>query len=112
MEESALDKRYVLWQLFNMVAQLIHKIRKRELDKYGISPRKIHLLRVALLLGEEATLTDLSNEMYMETHSVAALLSRMERDGFVKKYKDKVRKNLVHVEVTEKGKQFYETKIC
>ena len=56
-------------------------------------------------MGEPATPTELSRWLLREKHMVSELLSRMEKQGLVRKTKDLKRKNLVRVTVTDKGEE-------
>ena len=47
--------------------------------------------------------------MIRERHSVSTLLQRMENKGLIKRTQDRVRKNLLRISITEKGKQAYKT---
>ena len=81
------------------------KIRQKELSRYGISMTSSAVLRSILRLGENATLKDISNDLFLERHSIREQLLRMEKDGLVELTKDKQRKNLVRMSVTDKGKE-------
>lgn len=58
-------------------------------------------------IKEPMTPTGLSRWLFREPQSVTALLNNMERDGLVRKIKDLKRKNMVRVELTEKGEETY-----
>jgi len=54
-------------------------------------------------LGEEATLSNIAEQLTLEIHSISAQLTRMEKEGLIEKTKDRKKKNLMHVRITDKG---------
>ena len=84
------------------------KVRTRELRETDLSVRQAGALLVIKVLGGRAILADIARWMFKEPHSVSGLINRMEEEGLVKRVKDLEKKNLVRVEITEKGQQAYE----
>ena len=103
------DSSYKLWELFNHAFRATTKVRKQELDQFGITLSQSALLRVALRLGKKATPTEIARQLFLETNSVSEQLRRMETDGLIKRTKDLHKKNLVRIEVTDKGYNLYRT---
>jgi DNA-binding MarR family transcriptional regulator len=101
------DSSFKLWELFNHSFRATAKVREKELGKFGITLSQSAVLRVALRLGNRATPTEISRQLFLETNSVSEQLRRMETDGLIKKVKDLNRKNLVRIEVTQKGYELY-----
>lgn len=81
--------------------------RERELAQYGISSRTAATLLVIWAMDNNATPSEISRWLLREPHSVTGLLDRMERDGYVHRYQDRQRKNVVRVAMTEKGRTAY-----
>jgi len=81
--------------------------RERELAQYGISSRTAATLLVVWAMDNKATPTDISRWLLREPHSVTGLLDRMERDGYIHRFQDRQRKNVVRVAMTEKGRDVY-----
>jgi len=102
------DKEFKLWWLLNRTRDAMFKVRTRELRKAGISVRKAGALLIIKVLGNRAILSEIARWMFKEPHSVSGLINRMEEEGLVKRVKDLEKKNLVRVEITEKGQQAYE----
>ena len=57
--------------------------------------------------GKKATPAEIARELYREDHTISVLLTRMEKEGFVKKIKDLERKNQVRIILTSKGRRVY-----
>jgi DNA-binding MarR family transcriptional regulator len=101
------DRNFDLWQLLWATFHLIGKVRSRELTKDGISARSAGVLLISLKLGKGATPAALHREFFVERHTISEQLTRMERDGLIKKVKDLDRKNSIRVEVTDLGFEVY-----
>jgi len=90
--------------LMELTRDAIRKVRKKELDGYGIHPRRYALLLVLQDMEDMPTPAQLARRLLRKRHSVSELLSKMERDKLVKKVKDAVRKNRIRVFLTDKGR--------
>ena len=102
------DKEFKLWWLLNRTRDAMFKVRTRELRKADLSVRQSGALLIIKTLGGRAILSEIARWMFKEPHSVSGLITRMEEEGLVKRVKDLEKKNLVRVEITEKGQQAYE----
>ncbi|MFC1531819.1 MarR family winged helix-turn-helix transcriptional regulator [Thermodesulfobacteriota bacterium] len=91
--------------LIELTRDTIRKARKMELDKYGVHPRRYALLLALQDIGDTATPTELSRRLIRKRHSVSELLSKMEKDGLIKKVKDLARKNMIRIILTKKGRK-------
>ncbi len=83
------------------------KARWEELAQYNVPPVQAAVLFIIQAIGYRATPAEISRWFFRQSHSVSELLSRMEKGGLVRKVKDLDRKNLVRVELTEKGRETY-----
>jgi DNA-binding MarR family transcriptional regulator len=92
-----------LWMLLGRTSRLIIKARQRELDKYDISIDASAILLLAMTLKRQATPTMISKCLFLQRHTISQLLSRMERDGLVRRIKDLDRRNSIRIELTIKG---------
>lgn len=105
-KEGTADIRHGLWQLLTRTRHVIFKARQKELRRYGISTRASAVLFIALRY-DKVTPSLISQQLVLEHHSVSELLKRMEKEGLIKRVKDLERKNLVRIEVTNKGREAY-----
>ena len=101
------DSYFALWELFNVSFRATAKIRQRELGEHGITLPQSAVIRVALRLGEKATPTEIARQLFLETNSISEQLRRMETDGLIRKVKDLDKKNLIRIEVSQKGYDLY-----
>ena len=92
-----------LWALLAQTKDAIFGARQKQLRRYGISATQATALLAIQAIGDKATPAEISRWLFRKPHSVSELLSRMEKEGLVRKIKDLNRRNLVRVELTEKG---------
>ncbi len=105
---SSTNQDYDLWILLMQVKNAIFKAREKELSRYGLRPGRAGVLHVVHTMGATATLTDLSHSLLRERHSISELVGRMEKEGLVRKVKDRDRKNRIKVGMTKKGQRAYQ----
>jgi len=104
---SSVDKDFTLWVLLRQAKDMVLKATQKELSQCGISPEEAAVLSIVQFLDNQATPTEISRWLLRRHHTVLGILSRMERNGLLRKTKDLERKNLVRVTLTEKGQQAY-----
>ena len=101
-----IEQERQLFLLLRQIYTLIHKAIEADLRESGCVPyTQASVLFVLKAIGEPATPTELSRWLLREKHTVSELLSRMEKQGLVRKMKDIKRKNSVRVTVTDKGEE-------
>ena len=101
----ARDPGREIWALVRSVNHLMNRLRTRELAGYGLTVPQAGVLRHVQELGARATPTTLARAMFRQPTSVSAILTRMEKQGLVKRVQGQARKNQVCIELTPKGKQ-------
>ena len=105
------DETVNLWLLLRRASYTALKARAKELHQYGVSSANGGVLFIVDKLGQQATPAEISRQIFREPHSVSGLLKRMEKDGLIRRVKDLNRKNMIRVEMTEKGREIYK-QIC
>ena len=100
--------RYKLWHLLRVSRTLAVEMRNRELKDLGITRCQSILFYAMRSAGENATLAELARWTGQKPHGLSALVSRLEAQGYVRRVRDLERKNLVRVELTDKGRVAYE----
>ena len=108
MKNSLPTEQYSeLWRLLAQTKNAILKARTRELLQYDVSATQARFLFVIQGLGDKATPTEIGQRLLQEPSSVSEFLSRLERNGLVKKVRDLNKKNMVRVVLTEKGLEIH-----
>jgi DNA-binding MarR family transcriptional regulator len=96
-----------LWQILARTDHGIAKVRQKELHQYGITMNDAIVLFTVIRLKNLALPTNISRQLFWEPHTVSGQLNTMEKKGLVRRVKDLERKNLIRVEITEKGLEAY-----
>ena len=108
MEEiTARDSSLYARLLLGRARHLMVKARQKELNPYHISPRQANVIFVLYNLGHKATLSELAKHTDRENNTLSIQLTRMERDGIVKKVRETPKSTLISFELTEKGIETY-----
>src|SRR3972149_3534581 len=85
------DPNYRLWILLHQTRDVFHKVRKKEVAKYGITATQSAVLFIISANGGQATPTVISNWFLREPHTISSVLTRMEKQGLVSKIRNKER---------------------
>jgi len=101
------DEDFELWALLHQARDAIARARENELREADISMIKAAVLFFVKSIDGPATPAKISRYLFREPHTISGLLDRMESQGLVRRVRDLQRKNLVRVEVTEKGEDLY-----
>ena len=106
MKKHALeDQDFASWVFMSRTRDAIFRNREKELEEYNLSTRQASVLIVLEELDKKATPAEVSKWVFREPHSVSDFLKRMERDGLIKRIKDLARKNMIRIEITDKGRE-------
>ena len=93
--------------LLGRARHLMVKARQKELNPYHISPQQANVLYILCNLGHKATLSELAKHTDRENNTLSTQMSRMERDGIVKKVRETPKSTLLYFELTDKGIDTY-----
>ncbi len=106
MKKHALEDRdFASWVFMARTRDAIFRSRVKELQRHNLSVRQASVLIVLEELDNKATPAEVSKWVFREPHSVSDFLKRMERDGLIKRIKDLKRKNMIRIEITDKGRE-------
>ena len=105
-EDVFLDSDYVLWYWCYQTRDAIYEARKKELQSIGIStPIRAAVLFRVRALDDKATPSELARWLFRKPHTISSLLTRMEKEGLVRRTKDTSRKGVIRIALTKKGEQ-------
>lgn len=102
------DKEYDIWILLSRVYHLIAMLRKLELSKYDILPVQSYILFIIKALGSDPTPSKISEYVYQQRTSISDILTRMVKQGLIKKTNNANSKKRVIVTITPKGEKALE----
>ena len=102
------EEYYELWVLLQQAHYIMGKLREQELKELNVSITQAKVLAIIKSLDSPATPAEIARHVLRAPHTVSELISRMAAQGLVHKVKDLDRKNMVRIEITDKGEQVYE----
>jgi DNA-binding MarR family transcriptional regulator len=103
MKHAVSESNFDLWLLIGRVNHEIMLARQKELRQFNIPIRQTLFLYTLQSLGPKATLFEVSKAMERTVPVIAQHAAHMEKDGLIRRIKDKPRSNLLRFELTEKG---------
>lgn len=92
-----------IWILFRQTHDIMVKVRNRELRKYNINLEYTGTLSLVRQLGDRATPAEIARWRYRRPHTVSKVLTNMQKEGLIDRFKDLDRRNLVRIALTNKG---------
>jgi len=105
------DEALKTWMRLSQASDAVEKVLEKDLDKHDSTTTQVGYLSILDACTGSVTPGRLANYMFREQHSVSAQLSRMWRNGLVRKTRSKADQRVVSIKMTPKGeKQLAETK--
>jgi len=99
---------FKVWNIFNQASEAMIKVYENELFRqYGISRIQLGVLFLVKNSDKPLSPTEISRVLLREPHTTAALINRMEKQGLVKKTRDKRMKNIKRVSLTREGEELF-----
>lgn len=99
------DLDFNIWILPHQAKDALFKAREKELSKYSITAMEARSLLIIKSIGDKATPAEISRWIFRGHHTVAALLSRMEKKKLITKTHYSGRKTRSVIGLTEKGQK-------
>ncbi|WP_169832984.1 MarR family winged helix-turn-helix transcriptional regulator [Geosporobacter ferrireducens] len=89
--------------------ELLEEIHNRFFSKFGISNTKFNVL-VILYKGDESgmILSEIGERMLVTKGNITGLIDRLEKQGYVRRIRDKEDRRKVLAAITERGKAYIE----
>jgi DNA-binding MarR family transcriptional regulator len=114
-ENISEDLDFQTWWLLHQTRDVVFRLRSRELSQYGITAEQAAILFAVKILSDKnrkITPGEISKLTLREPHSASKILSRMEKEGYISKATGLgKKKNEVHITLTEKGEQAYQSSL-
>lgn len=99
------DKDYTLVAQITQVADILVKVRERELLPQKLSATAADILFLVDAMGKDVTPAKIGRMMLREAHSVSGILKRMEGHGLIDRTKNMKRSNQIRITLTAKGEK-------
>jgi len=99
------DPYLSMWALMGQAFDASNKITETELGRHDTTLAQFHVMM--LLDSAKVTLTpgEISSYVFRERHSISALLTRMQKAGYVRKVRSKKDQRVVRIKLAPKGKE-------
>jgi DNA-binding MarR family transcriptional regulator len=104
--DSEKDIDFGIWALLNQSRDAVLRVRENELSQYGITAKEADAL-LNIINNDNVTPAEISRILFREHNTVSALLTRMEKKGLIVKARDKQKKNIWRIKITENGRNAY-----
>lgn len=101
---SSMYSRY----LISKVRHYMNRSRQKELNTYNISPGQARILFILFNLGHKPSLTELSKHTDRQINTLSQLITKMEKNGLVRKVRETPKSSLISFEITKKGIETYQ----
>ena len=102
-----IDPTVVLFALLDESCHAATRVLENRLRSLGLSMMKVGILFCLRQMPEPKTPANLSRWLFREPNTIFSQLKEMEKLGLVRRIKDLDRRNMVRVELTEKGEEMY-----
>ncbi|MFC1999700.1 MarR family winged helix-turn-helix transcriptional regulator [Chloroflexota bacterium] len=99
------DEALKTWMRLRQASEAVERILERDLDVKDSTLVQLDVLSVLDGCTESVTPGHLSKYLFRQQHSVSAQLSRMWRNGLIKKTRQKQDQRVVKIGVTPKGNE-------
>lgn len=99
------DRLLAAWVLMGQTWSAMYKAAERQLNKVGLTPEQIDTLWVCRDYPGPLTPAELSRLLFRGNQTVAGLLTRMERQGLVRRVPKRKGKPFAEIQMTAKGEQ-------
>ena len=104
MEEEALyNLDLKTWTLIGDLHHKMFGLRQKELSRYNITARQLHILRVIEGLGTNATIAAIAKAADRKLDVISRQAIMLEKDGFIQRIKDTPKSRLLKIKLTEKS---------
>ena len=99
------DRDYTLVAQIMQVADILVKVRERELLDQNLSATASEILFFVNAMGKDVTPAKITRMILREPHSISGILMRMEARGLINRTKNMDRKNYIRITLTAKGEK-------
>ncbi len=97
------SKDFETWHLMHEVDTGIFRAWENKLRPFHITPIGAALMHMLYNFNRPMTLSELSLWLFRKPHSISELVTRMSKQGLVKKKADTKKRGMVNIALTKKG---------
>ncbi|EGD57384.1 MarR family transcriptional regulator [Novosphingobium nitrogenifigens DSM 19370] len=110
---SSREKPFAPFVCFSIYAASLafNRLYKQVLDRWGLTYPQ-YLVLVALREGDDRTVGELGELLFLESNTLTPLLKRMEAAGLVERRRDSADERVVRVQLSERGRTVADELTC
>ena len=107
-EEISRNSYFYSRYLMGEARHVMLQARKKELAQYRVTPQQSYIIFIIYTL-KKTTLNELAQVTNRGINTLSSEMTTLERDGLVKKTREKPKSTLLSFELTEKGTLVYKS---
>ena len=101
------QEEYRLWVLLHRTSYAMRRARELELKETGVSSIQATVLILIKSSEKPLTVGDITKSLFREPHTVSGLLSRMEKQGLIKRVPAVSGRKRMVIEITKIGEEIF-----
>lgn len=101
------DAALMTWTLFYQAWQASYKLEERRITKVGLTPEQVDVLWLSKEYTIPLTPAEIARSTFRESQTVAGLVSRMEREGLVRRVPKRKGHPFTEVKITAEGEKAF-----
>jgi len=98
---------YTAWRFLDHARYMIFRLREKELAQVGLTPEQAQVLDIIYEAGGSTSINTIVRVTQRQHNSMSTLITRMTRQGLVRKARTRRDKRVYRVTLTEKGTTAY-----
>lgn len=98
---------YSAWRRLDHARYMIFRLREKELAQVGLTPEQTQVLDIIYEAGGSSSINTIVQATQRQHNSMSTLITRMARQGLVRKTRTRRDKRVYRVTLTEKGISAY-----
>ena len=99
------DDALKTWMRLRQASDAVEKVLQKDVDRHDSTTTQVDFLSILDACTGSVTPGQLAKYVFREQHSVSAQLSRMWRNGLVRKTRSKADQRVVSIKMTPKGEK-------
>ncbi len=97
-----------IWRYLDHTRYMIFRLREKELARVGLTPEQAHVLDIVQKAGGSTTINSIVKATQRQHNSTSTLVTRMTRQGLVRKTRTRRDRRAYRITITEKGLAMFE----
>jgi len=100
---------FLLWKYLDHTRYMIFRLREKELAQLGLTPEQAYVLDILHAARGSTTINRIVEATQRQHNSISTLITRMARQGLVRKTRTRRDKRAYRIALTEKGRALFNT---